>query len=113
MNFDEGIPNILKAFEEDVKSFGDQAEQLLASKVKEGLIQFTCKVVDNNFLKEFNKNTGLQVKSTISLMKNMDETEKLFFAKVINSSKLVTFHSDLYSHVVLLDNLGNLPLLLE
>jgi tetratricopeptide (TPR) repeat protein len=88
-NYDEGIPNILKAFEEDVKTFGKaSAEKQLASKVKEGLFEFSGKIIDGNYLKEFTTESGMPVKDTISLMQNMDETEKLFFAKIVNSSKL-------------------------
>lgn len=113
-NYDEGIPNILKAYEEDVKSLGiAEAEKQLAHRVKEGLFEFVSRVIDNNYLKEFNDNSGLKVKDTISLMQNMDEAEKLFFAKTVNSKKLVTFHDDIYTRVTMFDNLKNLGLLLE
>jgi tetratricopeptide (TPR) repeat protein len=113
-NYDEGIPNILKAYEEDVKSLGSaEAEKQLAYRVKEGLFDFVSRVIDNNYLKEFNANAGLKVKDTISLMQNMDEAEKLFFAKTVNSKKLVTFHDDIYTRVTMFDNLKNLGLLLE
>ena len=113
-NYDEGIPNILKAFEEDVKTFGKAAaEKQLASKVKEGLFEFSCRIIDGNYLKEFTTKSGIKVKDTITLLQNMDETEKLFFAKIINSSKLVQFHDDIYTRVAMFDNLGNLALLLE
>jgi len=113
-NYDEGIPNILKAHEEDVKSFGKaEAEKQLAHRVKEGLFDFVSRVIDNNYLKEFNSQSGLNVKDTISLMQNMNDAEKLFFAKTVNSWKLVTFHDDIYTRIAMLDNLRNLSLLLE
>lgn len=113
-NYDEGIPNILKAFEEDIKTAGKTtAEQQLASKVKEGLFEFSGRIIDGNYLKEFTTQSGMAVKDTITLMQNMDETEKLFFAKIINSSKLIQFHDDIYTRVAMFDNLGNLALLLE
>lgn len=113
-NYDEGIPNILKAYEEDVATLGKaEAEKQLAHKVKEGLIDFTSRIIDNNFLKEFSARSGVSAKNTISLLQNMDEVEKLFFAKVINSKKLVTFHDNMYTRVVMLDNLKNLCLILE
>ena len=113
-NYDEGIPNILKAFEEDTKTLGKtEAEKRLASRVKEGLIEFSGKIIDGNYLKDFMTGTGLTGKDTLTLMQNMDETEKLFFAKVVNSSKLVQFHDDIYTRVLMYDNLGNLALLLE
>lgn len=113
-NYDEGIPNILKAYEEDVATLGNaEAEKQLAHRVKEGLVDFTSKIVDNNFLKEFTTHSNVSAKNTISLLQNMDEVEKLFFAKVINSKKLVAFHDDVYTKVVMLDNLRNLCLILE
>jgi len=113
-NYDEGIPNILKAYEEDIKSLGSaKAEKQLAYRVKEGLFDFVSRVIDNNYLREFNNQSGLKVKETISLMQNMDEAEKLFFAKTVNSKKLVAFHDDIYTRVTMFDNLKNLGLLLE
>lgn len=112
-NYDEGIPNILKAFDEDIKTFGKAvAEKQLASKVKMGLFKFLGENLDKNYLVDFNKETGLSADAT-TLLQNMDETEKLFFAKVINSNELVQFHDDIYTRVVMLDNLANLPLLIE
>ena len=113
-NFDEGIPNILKAYEEDTKTYGSKkAESQLAYRVKEGLIDFVSRVIDNNYLKEFNNQSGFNIKNTMSLMQNMNEAEKLFFAKIVNSKKLVTFHDDIYTRVTMLDNLKNLCLILE
>lgn len=113
-NYDEGIPNILKAYEEDIKTFGKaKAEAMLAHRVKEGLFDFVSTVIDNNFLKGFNVCSGLNVKDTASLMQNMDETEKLFFAKTVNSKKLITFHDDIYTRIAMFDNLRDLGLLLE
>jgi hypothetical protein len=113
-NYDEGIPNILKAYEEDVKTFGKtKAKNMLAHKVKEGLYAFVSKVIDNNYLPKFNKRTGLKISNTASLLDSMNEAEKLFLAKIITSKKLVSFHSDLYTKVVMFDNLRNLGLLLE
>ena len=113
-NYDEGIPNILKAYEEDIKSLGrGKAKKQLASKVKEGLYEFSGKIIDGNYLKEFRARSGKKNRKTIALMRRMDETEKLFFSKIINSSKLVQFHDDIYTRVVLYDNVGNLALLLE
>jgi len=78
-NYDEGIPNILRAYEEDIETLGQsEAEKQLAYKVKEGLFDFVSRVVDNNFLKEFNQSSGLTVKDTMSVMQNMNEAEKLF-----------------------------------
>lgn len=113
-NYDEGIPNILKAYEEDIDTFGEaEAEKMLASKVVGGLFDFISKVVDNNYLGEFNRQSGLNVKNTITLMQNMNAAEKLFFVKIVNSKKLITFHDDIYTRVAMFDNLKNLCLLLE
>lgn len=113
-NYDEGIPNVLKAYEEDIEIFGStRAETQLAYKVKQGLFDFTSRVIDNNYLKEFNKLSRLNVKNTSSLMENMDEAEKLFFAKIVNSKKLIAFHDDIYTRVTMFDDLKNLCLILE
>lgn len=113
-NYDEGIPNILRAYEEDIDTYGEtEAEKMLASRVVEGIFAFISKVVDNNYLGEFNRQSGLNVKNAMTLIRNMNEAEKLFFVKTINSKKLVTFHDDIYTRVTMFDNLKNLCLLLE
>jgi hypothetical protein len=113
-NYDEGIPNILRAYDEDVATYGKtEADGSLANQVKEGLISFISKVVDGNYLKWFNDNSGLTIKNTFSLLTNMDETEKLYFAKIVTSKKLLTFHDDVYTRNAMLDNLRDLALLLE
>ena len=113
-DYDEGIPNILRAYDEDVEILGKtKADDSLANQVKEGLIAFTSLVIDGNYLKWFNKETDLSVSDTFSLLKNMDETEKLFFTKTVNSKMLVAFHDDVYTRNAMLDNLRDLALLLE
>jgi len=113
-NFDEGIPNILRAYEEDILKFGEEkAKEKLASKLKEGFLEFISKVIDNNYLKEFNTTSKLNIKTSYDLIANMNEVEKLFLAKIITSKKLVTFHDDAYTKVIMFDNLRNLCLMLE
>lgn len=113
-NFDQGIQNILKAYMEDVTTHGKiKAEEMLAYKLKDGLSDFISKVIDNNWLGQFNKGSQLSVGSTFDLMKNMEEAEKLLFVKTINAAKSLEFHLDVYTQVVLFDNLKNLAMLLE
>lgn len=113
-NFDQGIPNVLKAFEEDKLKLGEiAAKKELAYRLKDNLLDFTSRIVDNNYLKEFTTSSGLAVNHILDLLANMEETEKLFFAKIVNSRELVDFHDDAYTKVVLFDNLKNLCLILE
>jgi len=113
-NFDEGIPNILKAHEEDKLRLGEEkAKQELAHRLKEGLIDFTSRIVDNNYLQDFNNASNLSIQRSYDLTQNMEDAEKLFFAKILNSKKLVSFHDDSHTKVVMFDNLKNLCLVLE
>jgi len=113
-NFDEGIQNILRAYEEDIRTHGKaKAQEMLAFKLKEGLSNFISKAVDNNYLPEFNRMHSPTAKSTSDLMKNMEEAEELLFLKTINSTKSLGFHDDIYTKVVLLDNIKNLAMLIE
>lgn len=85
-NYDEGIVNVLRAYDEDIETYGNEvAEKQLAFKVKEGLFDFSSRVVDKDYLKEFNDRSELKIESTSSLMQNMDEAERLFFAKEVFS----------------------------
>jgi hypothetical protein len=113
-NFDQGIPNVLKAFDEDKLKLGEiAAKKELAYKLKDDLLDFTARIVDNNYLKEFVTTSGLGVNHILDLLTNMEEPEKLFFAKLVNSRQLVDFHEDAYTKAVLFDNLKNLCLILE
>ncbi len=114
-NYDEGIPNVLKAYEEDKLKIGEAKAKLeLAYRVKEGILDFTSQVIDNNYLKDFMNFSRLGANiRTYDLLGNMEEAEKLFFAKIVNSKKLVTFHDNIYTKVLMFDNIKNLCLIIE
>jgi len=116
-NFDEGIQNVLRAYEEDERKLGrDAAKKELAFRLKEGFLEFTSHVVDSNYLAKFKAEAGALasgIGTTWDLMANMDDPEKLLFAKIMTSKKLVSFHDDIYTKVVLFDNLKNTCLILE
>jgi len=116
-NFDEGIQNVLKAYEEDERKLGkDAAKKELAFRLKEGFLEFTSRVMDSNYLAKYKTEAGALASGiglTWDLMVNMDDPEKLLFAKIMTSKKLVSFHDDIYTKVVLFDNLKNMCLILE
>ena len=116
-NFDEGVPNVLDAFEEDVRQVGErQARFLLAHRLKEGLLVFISSYLDEHFLKTLKQNVGdkdLQGYSSLDLLKILDEPEKFFVCKIVNTKAIARFRTDMYTRVVLFDNLRNVCLLTE
>ena len=117
-NFDEGIPNVLAAYEEDKRTYGEsEAEKFFAYNFNKDFVENISGIVDKNFFNEMKtilaSNTNLAAKSLKDLITNLDENEKLFFAKTVNSKITLKFSKDLYTRVVLWDNLRNLCLLLE
>jgi len=116
-NLDEGVPHILDAFEEDVRRVGEQkARSLLANKLKEGLLIFVSSYLDENYLKTLKQNVTnsvLQSQSSFDLLKVLDEPEKFFICKIVNTKTIARFRTDIYTRVVLFDNLRNVCLLSE
>ena len=117
-NFDEGIPKVLAAYEEDKITYGEsEAKKFFAYNFNKDFVENLSEIVDKNFFNEMKtiltSNTNLAAKSLKDLITNLDENEKLFFAKTVNSKITSRFSKDLYTRVVLWDNLRNLCLLSE
>jgi len=117
-NFDEGIPNVLAAYEEDKITYGkENAEKYFAYKFEKDFVENLSESVDKDFFAEMKailtSHGDLADKSLRDLVVKFDESEKLFFAKTINSKMINKFSRNLYTRVVLWDNLRNLCLLLE
>lgn len=117
-NFDEGIPNILAAYEEDKITYGEEnAKKYFAFHFNKDFVENLSEFVDRNFFNEMKKtlasDKNLAGKSLKDLVVKFDESEKLFFAKTINSKLINKFSENLYTRVILWDNLRNLCLLLE
>lgn len=117
-NFDEGIPNVLAAYEEDRKTYGDaKAKKLFAYNFNKDFLETLSEQVDKDFFNEIKTHlpskADLKKKSLKDLVEEFDENEKLFFAKTINSKIVNKFSKDFYTRIVLWDNLRNMCLLLE
>lgn len=113
-NFDEGIPNILEAYEHDVKRLGpNDAKNLFASRFKKDLNALVGSELDARFFADLRKSTSLRARSSIDLIQGLTETEFLLFARIILSDAHIKFRKDTYTSVILYDNLRNLCLLLE
>jgi hypothetical protein len=105
---------VLRAFDEDKRTLGPRdAKKALASRLKDDLLGFVSLVVDNNYLGRFNRHSGTRVGHTSDLLSRMNEVEKLLFAKIITTKKNVGFHRDIYTKILLHDNMKSLCLLLE
>jgi hypothetical protein len=116
-NYDEGIPNVLSAYQEDKRTYGkDQAERLFANKLD---IAFTSEV--NNILnlkyysslKKLFPQSSNFVYSMSDLTSKLGKSEKLLIMRVLISYTNVSFNKDTYTQVVLFDNLKNMLLLIE
>ena len=113
-NFDEGIPNILQAYEQDIRSFGsDDAKHKLASRFKQDLYGLVANELDAGFFVEIRKSLSLHAQSSMDLIQRLTENEFLFLARIVLSNAHVKFRKDMYTTVILYDNLRNLCLLLE
>jgi tetratricopeptide (TPR) repeat protein len=116
-NFDEGIPNVLAAYEEDVNRIGKtRARKLFANKLKDGFLNEMYNTIDSNYFKKLIKSfpksflLRFEVPHLIDLL---DESERLFLMKVIISHDVTPFRKDTYTKVLLFDNLKNIYLLIE
>lgn len=117
-NFDEGIPNILAAYEEDKITYGKaEAEKFFAYNFNKDFVENLSEIVEKNFFNEMKtilaSNANLAAKSLKDFITNLDENERLFFAKTMTSKITSKFSKDLYTRVILWDNLRNLCLLSE
>jgi len=113
-NFDEGIPNILEAYEHDIKRVGaNDAKKLFASRFKTDLNALVGSELNSRFITELRKSTSLRARSSTDLIQALTESEFLFFARIILCNVHIKFRKDPYTSVILYDNLRNLCLLLE
>lgn len=117
-NFDEGIPNVLAAYKEDKTTYGEEnAKKHFAFNFNKDFVENLSELVDKAFFDEIKtiltSHQDLAGKSLKDLVTKFDESEKLFFAKTINSKMINKFSKNLYTRVILWDNLRNLCLLLE
>jgi len=117
-NFDEGIANILAAYQEDKNTYGEEnAKKFFAHKFNQDFLVRISEDVDQKYLNKIRKvlisRADLASKSTKDLVEKLDEGEKLFFAKIMNSKVVNKFSENLYTRVVLFNNLRDLCLLLE
>lgn len=116
-NYDEGIPNVLSAYQEDKRTYGiRKAETLFAKRLD---IAFTTEV--NNILdskyystlkKLYPRSTNL-IYSIFDLTSKLEKSEKLLLMRVLISNTIIPFRKDTYTQVVLFDNLKNILLLIE
>jgi len=117
-NFDEGIPNILDAYEEDKVTYGSEdAKRYFAYNFNKDFLSRISRKIEAIYFSQMKSklvsNTGLASKSLENLVSTFDEGESLFFAKTMNSKMVNKFRNDFYTRVLLWDNLRNLCLLLE
>lgn len=117
-NFDEGIPNILKALIEDEKIHGKlKASNMHAAKVRESFNIFTVSIVDKNFmtiLEKFIKLDASKKTATKDLLSILPtDADQFLLTKSINIFHNISFESDTYSKVLMFDNLKTICLILE
>jgi hypothetical protein len=116
-NYDEGIPNVLSAYQEDKRTYGiRKAENLFAKRLD---VAFTTEV--NNILeskcystlKKLYPGSSSLVNSISDLTSKLEKSEKLLLMRVLISNTNIPFRKDTYTQVVLFDNLKNMLLLIE
>jgi hypothetical protein len=117
-NFDEGIPNVLEAYEEDIKNaaLSSKANKLSASLLKDDIISFLISNVDANYFATLVANlptNSISTNTLASLFSKLQEDEQLFLARIFISYKTIPFRNDIYSKIIRYDNLRNIYLLIE
>lgn len=116
-NFDDGIPNILLAYEQDVERMGKiRARKFFANKLKDTFLDYEINFIESNYLNKLRKlfpNSSISTLLAQDLFKVLDESEMLLLMKIIVSITVRSFNKDDYSKLTRFDSLKNIYLLIE
>ena len=116
-NFDDGVPNILLAYEQDVDRMGKiRARKLFANKLKDTFLEDVTNFIESNYLNKLRRlfpNSPILTLRAQDLFEVLDESEMLLFMRVIVSITVRSFSNDAYSKLTRFDNLKNIYLLIE
>jgi hypothetical protein len=115
-DLDEGIPNILLAYIEDVRNFGQPVTSgLPAATVKNDILRTTSNQIAI-YLKSIRRVVKTYPISKLSeddLLSVLSEDEQLLLCKIIISYSKTPHRNDTYTKFTMLDNLKNIYLLTE
>lgn len=111
-NVEEGITNILRALEEDNKTFGKAAASMPASKLLEDYIANIAKDISTNYINDIQKGLKNPLNDPIRIVKVLDLGEQLFLSRILRS-RSISFLGDINSRTTLFDALRDLCLLIE
>lgn len=113
-NFEEGIPNILASYEEDIRRIGgEEASKKLASQFNQHLYGLTANVINVDYLNGLRKTCVNMTTTSFAMLQKLSESEFLLLSKIVLSKRNVEFRGDMFTRVILFDNLRNLCWLLE
>ncbi len=113
-DLDMGIPNILKALEEDKKRADvPSAASLPAAKFRTDLDKWLCEVLDRSYLSSLKSLFPGHSISTNTAIGKLDDSEKLFLLSILVSNERIPFGSDVYTLSRLFMNLKNISFLPE
>ncbi len=113
--FEQAIPNILEAYQEDVRRVGaPRANRLIASRFRKDLYNLIGSKLDRDFIQSIRASTSqIRAASYRDLFAKMSESEFLMLGRIILSYDAISFPVDTFSSLVRFDNLRSACLLLE
>jgi len=116
-NYDEGILNILNALDEDERLYGrEKASRKVAAQTRDYLRASTASMIDREYTSELRARVKLDNRkktSTEDILNSLPTGAQLFLSRSVNVVHSVPFQADIYSRVLMFDNLKTLCLLLE
>lgn len=114
-NFDEGIPNILEAYDEDIRNRPVWATFLPASQTAQRILDYAGNLIDTDFLSKLTVDlpTHFLLPSMTTLLSKLPVDEHLFLSRLIISNKILIHRNDTFTRIIMFNNLLNIYLLIE
>ena len=113
-NYDEGVPYILDAIQEDIKKAGsNKSKSLYASKFNKEIMSNLEAIIDNDYLPSIKSYVNSIGNKSNAFLNKLNESEKMFFYKILISPDYIEFKEDIYTKNLLFNRLRELCLLFE
>jgi len=116
-NYDEGISNVLSAYQEDKRTYGNKkAETLFAKRLDVTFTSEVNNILDSKYysaLKKLYPRSSNLMYSISDLTSALDRSERLLLMRILISNTTTPFRKDTNTQVILFDNLKNIFLLIE
>jgi tetratricopeptide (TPR) repeat protein len=114
-NFDEGIPYILQAYEEDIKNQPLKATNLPASETGKKILDYVSDLINTNYYPKLKTDlpTYFGKLSLAALLSKLSFDEQLFLVRLILGWKRLVHRKDTFTKIVMFNNLLNVYVLIE